>query len=133
MARFQAQTTPQLEHILDYLSEKLGLPSNKKAELLRELASLSYWMVYQAEHGYMVQAQKGDDIQRLDHPLLHQLTETAEHDEQGVTITLSAQEAQRLSEVLDGKLNVTPALQGIIERVAQKKRHAPQLRWDASE
>ena len=130
MARFQAQTTPQLEQILSYLSERLGVSSNKKADLLREMAMLSYWMVYQAERGYTIQAQKGDESQRLEHPLLHQLREVAQEDDAHVTITLSNEEAKRLEELLDNEQEPLPTLKGILERIAQDERRPPTLHWN---
>lgn len=133
MARFQAKTTPQLEQMLEYLGDRLGLPTNKKADLLREIATLSYWIVYQAENGFTIQAQKGGETQRLEHHLLHQLSEQAQESEGQVKIALSEEEVQRLADVLDGELHLTPALQGVLQRIAGKKRKPPKLHWNESE
>jgi len=129
VSEFHIKMTPQLEHMLEYISERLGIASHNQAELLRELATLGYWVVFQSENGFTIQAQKGDEVQRLEHHLLHQLLQQAEEREEHVRITLLSDEVERLEKMMHEPIALAPALDGVLRRISRRERTLPTLQW----
>lgn len=134
MSRFQAKTNAILDAELEGLRRQLGLRTNQKADLLRELTALAAWVIRQAIEGRAVVARGEDDVRELDHPVLERIRQ---QQEQATTLSsrleLDDDEARRLAEILDRGFDPPPALIECLRRLADPKRAAPELTWsDAS-
>jgi hypothetical protein len=130
MSRFQAQTNAVLDDELDDLRRRLGLRDNQKADLLRELTSLAAWVVRQVSDGRAVVARDDDGVQELVHPVIDRIRRTREHAVASPPrLELSAEEMQRLAEVLDRGFDPPPALLRCLRRLADPEREAPDLTW----
>lgn len=128
MTRFQALTNTVLDEELEMLRDRLGLATNQKADLLREVSSLAAWVVRQAEQGRTIEARRGDEVEELTHPAVERVR--AERAKAvGTTLRLSDEEVRNLAAVLDRGFNPPPALRAVLARLASPKRHAPKLRW----
>lgn len=128
MSRFQAQTTASLDEELADLRERLGLRENQKADLLRELADLSSWVIRQAEAGRRIEARRGRDVETLRSPAVERLRR--KRDESVLErIELTDAEVERLAEILDRGFSPPPALRKSLARLAESKRRPPRLRW----
>ena len=134
MSRFQAKTNTILDAELDDLRRQLGLRTNQKADLLRELTALAAWVIRQASAGRSVVARVGDDVRELDHPVIERIRQ---HHEQATAMStrleLDDDETRRLAEILGRGFEPPPALLDCLRRLADPKRAAPELTWsDAS-
>ncbi|MFY9821934.1 MAG: hypothetical protein WAM82_11160 [Thermoanaerobaculia bacterium] len=127
MSRFQAQTTATLAEELDDLRERLGLRENQRADLLRELAGLSSWVIRQAEAGRRIEARRGREVETLRSPVVERLHR--KRDEVVERIELTDAEVERLAEILDRGFSPPPALRKALSRLAEAKRRPPRLRW----
>ncbi len=134
MSRFQAKTNAVLDAELEGLRRHLGLRTNQKADLLRELAALAAWVVRQATEGRAVVARGEDDVRELDHPVIKRIRK--HHDQANALSTrieLDDDETRRLAEILDRGFDPPPALLKCLRRLADPERKAPELTWsDAS-
>lgn len=128
MARFQALTNSVLDAELDMLRARLGLEPSRKADLLREVASLAAWVVRQAERGRAIEARSGKDVEPLVHPAIERLR-AVRRGPVGEPITLSDAEAVRLATVLDRGFAPPPALRRTLASLANRARRPPKLRW----
>jgi hypothetical protein len=131
MSRFQAQTTATLDEELDDLRERLGLRENQSADLLRELAELSSWVIRQAEAGRRIEARRGREVETLRSPVVERLHRKRDESAVG-RIQLSDAEVERLAEILDRGFSPPPALRKALSRLAEPKRRQPQLHWKDS-
>lgn len=130
MARFQAQTNAVLNSELEELRRRLGLRSNQKADLLRELTALASWVVRQTIAGRAILARGDDGVQELDHPVIERLSRLREQaDGLMPRLELSAEETRRLAEILDRGFDPPPALLESLRRLADPDRKAPELIW----
>ena len=134
MSRFQAKTNAVLDAELDGLRRQLGLRTNQKADLLRELTALAAWVIHHAAEGRDVVARGEDDVRELDHPVIERIRQ---HHEQAAALStrleLDDEETRRLTEILDRGFDPPPALLECLRRLADPKRSAPELVWsDAS-
>ncbi|HSS75876.1 MAG TPA: hypothetical protein VLV54_03945 [Thermoanaerobaculia bacterium] len=131
MSRFQAQTTATLDEELHHLRERLGLRENQSADLLRELAELSSWVIRQAEAGRRIEARRGREVETLRSPVVERLHR--KRDESVVErIELSDSEVERLAEILNRGFSPPPALRKALSRLAEPTRRPPQLHWKDS-
>lgn len=128
MARFQALTNPVLDQELERLRQRLGLQPSQKAELLREVTTLASWLVQQSEQGRVIEARRGKQVEPLRHPMLEHLREQS-GSPVGPTLALTDEEAGRLAEALDAKLEPSPALRRALTNLASAERKPPKLRW----
>lgn len=128
MARFQALTNAVLDAELDLLRERFGLGPNQKADLLREMAAITGWVARQAEQGRIIEARRGEAVERLLHPTLDRLLATAKHP-MGARLVLSEAETERLANLLDQGFDPPPALRMALANLAQTPRQPPSLRW----
>jgi hypothetical protein len=128
MPRFQAQTNPVLDQELEDLRQRLGLRSNQRADLLRELAALAGWVVRQAQRGRSIEARRGREVEELDSALLERLRRKQER-QLGSALRLDDEEVQRLAEILDRGYAPTPALRKALSRLGSARRRPPRLRW----
>jgi hypothetical protein len=128
MSRFQALTNAVLDAELDLLRERLGLESNQKAELLREMAALAGWVARQAEQGRTIEARRDGDVEPLVHPALERLR-TASEQPVGTRLTLSDAEVRRLAAALDSGFDPPPALRATLANLARADRRPPALSW----
>jgi len=130
MSRFQALTNAVLDLELDNLRRHLGLRTNQKADLLRELTALAAWVIRQAAEGRAVIARGEDDVRELDHPVFERIRR---RHEQGAAspehLELDDNETRRLVEILDRGFAPPPALVECLRRLADPKRKAPDLTW----
>lgn len=129
MSRFQASTNAVLDAELEALRRELGLRSNQKADLLRELTSLAAWVVRQASDGRTVLARGDNDVRELDHPVIERIQQRREDAERPARLELSDDEVQRLAEILDGGFDPTPELVASLSRLADPERRPPALDW----
>lgn len=134
MSRFQAKTNAVLDAELDDLRRRLGLRTNQKADLLRELTALATWVVRQATEGRAVVAHGEDDVRELDHPVIERIRQRhGQVAASPVRLELDDNETRRLVEILDRGFDPPPALVECLRRLADPKRKAPELTWsDAS-
>jgi len=128
MSRFQAQTTASLDEELADLRERLGLRENQRADLLRELAGLSSWVIRQAEAGRRIEARRGREVETLRSPAVERLRRKRAESVVG-RIELTDAEVERLAEILDRGFSPSPALRQALSRLAVSKRRPPRLRW----
>jgi hypothetical protein len=132
MSRFQAQTNAVLSDELEELRCRLGLRSNQKADLLRELTELASWVVRQALEGRAVLSRDEDGVRELVHPVIERLSRLSEQGAAPMArLALSAEETRRLGEILDRGFDPPPALLECLKRLADPQRKAPELRWAA--
>jgi len=130
MARFQAQTNTVVNDELEELRRCLGLRSNQKADLLRELTALASWVVRQALEGRAIVARGESGIQALDHPVIDRLNRRRERRAAPLTrLELDAEETRRLAAILDRGFDPTPALLESLKRLADPDRKAPEIAW----
>jgi hypothetical protein len=129
MSRFQAQTNAVLDQELEDLRRRLGLRSNQRADLLRELAALASWVVRQAEEGRRIEARRGSEVETLDSSLLRRLRLKREQHVDGF-LQLSDEEVRRLAAILERGYSPTPALRKALSRLGSVRRRPPKLRWD---
>ena len=130
MTRFQAQTNAVLGEELDELRRYLGLRSNQKADLLRELTALASWVIHQAIEGRAVLARGEDGVRELVHPVIERLSKLREQESDPIRrLDLSDQETRRLADILDRGFDPPPALLESLKRLADPKRKAPELTW----
>jgi len=134
MARFQAKTNAVLDAELEGLRRQLGLRTNQKADLLRELTALAAWVIRQATEGRTVLARGADDVRELEHPIIERLRQRHEQATALPTrLELDDDEIRRLAEILDRGFDPPPALIACLRRLADPERKAPALTWsDAS-
>jgi hypothetical protein len=134
MSRFQAQTNAVLDAELEDLRRRLGLRSNQKADLLRELTALAAWVVRQAAEGRSVVARGDNDVLELDHPVIERIRRRSEQGAVSpVRLELDDDETRCLAEIFDRGFDPSPALIACLRRLADPKRKAPELSWsDAS-
>ncbi len=134
MSRFQAKTNAVLDAELEGLRRQLGLRTNQKADLLRELTALAAWVIRQATEGRAVIARGEDDVRELEHPVIERIRQR--HEQATVLPTrleLDDDETRRLAEILDRGFDPPPALIACLRRLADPEREAPELTWsDAS-
>jgi hypothetical protein len=128
MSRFQAQTTARLDEELADLSERLGLRENQRADLLRELAELSSWVIRQAEAGRRIEARRGREVETLRNPAVERLRQKRAESVVG-RIELTDAEVERLAEILDRGFSPSPDLRQALSRLAASKRRPPRLQW----
>ena len=121
MSRFQAVTSTVLDEQLDNLREEMGLRDNQKAELLRELATITAWVVAQARAGRVVEARGPSGTEVLHHPVV----------DRGVPhrIVLKDDEAARLAELLAAPPKPSAELRATMARLADPNRQPPTIRW----
>jgi len=128
MARFQAQVNSALEGDLNDLRQSLGLSPNQKADLLGEMVRLSAWIVHFAQKGWSVQARKGRSVEHL-----HSIVLDRTRRKKGATglrrVTLNAEEADRLLDLLEGGFAPTPALRNSLKHISGTERKPPSLKW----
>ncbi len=130
MSRFQAQTNAIVSQELEELQRRLGLRSNQKADLLRELTALASWVGRQAIEGRAVLARGADGVQKLEHPVIERLSRLREQRaEQVPRLDLSVEETRRLAEILDRGFDPPAALLESLKRLADPGRKAPELTW----
>lgn len=129
MPRFQAKTNAVLDQELEDLRQRLGLRSNQRADLLRELAALAGWCVRQAEKGRRIEARRGREVEALESSLFERLRHKQEQ-QFGSPIQLGDEEVQRLAAILDRGYTPTPALRKALSRLASARRRPPKLRWE---
>ncbi len=130
MSRFQAQTNAVLSDELEELRRRLGLRSNQKADLLRELTALASWVVRQAVEGRAVLARGEDGVRELVHPVIERLRRFSEQKADPMPrLDLSAEETRRLAEILDRGFDPPAALRQSLNRLADPQRKAPELVW----
>jgi hypothetical protein len=130
MARFQAQTNAVLSEELEELRRSLGLRSNQKADLLRELTALASWVVHQAIEGRAVLARGDDGVRELVHPVIERLSQLREQRAVPMPrLDLSVEETRRLAAILDQGFDPPPALLESLKRLADPGRKAPDLAW----
>jgi len=122
MARFQAMTNAVLERELDELREQMGLRENQKAELLRELAAMASWLLYQARAGRTIEARGESGVEVFRHPALDTSGPLAR-------MALDEDEAQRLATLLDAEAEPSPALRATLARLTDPDRGTPSIRW----
>lgn len=132
MARFQALTNAVLEAELDQLRERFGLGPNQKADLLREMAAIAGWVARQAEEGRIIEARRGEAVERLQHPALERLIDAASRSV-GERLALNDAEVERLASILDQGFDPPPALRAALANLAQAPRRSPSLHWPASD
>lgn len=134
MSRFQAKTNAVLDAELEGLRRQLGLRTNQKADLLRELTALAAWVVRQAAEGRAVVARGEDDVRELEHPVIERIRQRHEQaTAQPTRLDLDDDEIRRLAEILDHGFDPPPALIACLVRLADPERKAPELTWsDAS-
>ncbi|MCP4660328.1 MAG: hypothetical protein GY856_33420 [bacterium] len=131
MARFQAQTNAVLGEELEELRRCLGLRSNQKADLLRELTGLASWVVHQAIEGRAVIARGEDGVRELVHPVIERLRQLRSQGSATITrLHLSDEETRRLAEILDHGFDPQAALVESLKRLADPGRKAPDLTWN---
>jgi hypothetical protein len=128
MARFQALTNNVLDAELEMLRKRLGLDPSRKAELLREVASLAAWVVRQAALGREIEARDGKIVESLVHQVLERVRDRRARPV-GQPIALSSGEVARLTAVLDRPFNPPPGLRAALARLASAGRRPPKLRW----
>jgi len=128
MARFQALTNAVLDTELDLLRERFGLEPNQKADLLREMALIAGWVARQAEQGRIIEARRGEVVERLTHPALERL-QGASGQPLAEQLTLSDAEARRLAAILDRGFAPPPALCAALANLARSPHLPPQLDW----
>lgn len=128
MTRFQAQINAVLDEELDAIRERLGLEPSQKADLLREVTAIAGWVLQQAGSGRAVEARRGGEVVRLEHPAVERLR----REQETVALprlALSDEEARRLAAVLEAPLAPTSALRESLARLADPGRRPPRLRW----
>ena len=128
MSRFQALTNVVLDTELDLLRQRLGLASNQKAELLREIAAIAGWVMRQAEQGRTIEARRGEDVEPLMHPALERLRPPLEQP-LGDRLMLNDAEVQRLAATLERGFDPPGALRAALANLAQSTRPSPLLHW----
>ncbi len=128
MSRFQALTNVVLDTELDLLRQRLGLASNQKAELLREIAAIAGWVMRQAEQGRTIEARRGEDVEPLVHPALERLRPPLEQP-LGDRLMLNDAEVQRLAATLERGFDPPGALRAALANLAQSTRLPPLLHW----
>lgn len=128
MARFQALTNAVLEAELDLLRERFGLEPNQKADLLREMAAIAGWVARQTQQGRVIEARRGDVVERLQHPALERLID-AENRSAGERLVLNDAEVQHLATLLERGFDPPPALRAALANLAQAPRRPPSLCW----
>ncbi len=126
MSRFQAQTNAVLTLELDHLQAELGLRLHQKADLLRELAAITSWVVQQSAQGRQVQASGDDGVHILQHPTLERLRDNARESHE---LRLSDEESRRLSELMEREFELPPALKEALRRIASEDRRPPEIVW----
>ena len=130
MSRFQAQTNAVLDEELEDLRRRLGLRTNQKADLLRELTALGGWVVRQATEGRAVLARGEDGVRELVHPVVDRIRRRGERAAAASSrLELDDDELQRLAEILDRGLDPPRALCECLRRIADPRRQPPELRW----
>ncbi|EXJ16440.1 hypothetical protein [Imhoffiella purpurea] len=131
MARFQALTNAVLEAELDLLRERFGLGPNQKADLLREMAAIAGWAARQAEEGRVIEARRGEAVERLLHPALERLSRAAGRSVE--RFALNDAEVERLASILDKGFDPSPALRTALANLAQSPRRPPSLSWPGAD
>src|SRR4051812_21640138 len=103
MPRFQALTNSVLEAEPAQLPEDLGLTQSQKADLLKELVSITRWAVSQVRAGRTIEARAGDQVERLEHPALDRLRTGGML--AGERIVLYGDEVTRLAQLMSQPFN----------------------------
>ena len=130
MARFQAQTNAVLGEELEELRRCLGLRSNQKADLLKELTGLASWVIRQAIAGRAIVARGEDGTRELVHPVIERLRQLhAEGSGPISRLDLNAEETRRLAEILDHGFDPPAELLVTLSRLADPARKPPHLTW----
>ncbi len=121
MSRFQAQTNAVLDHELDELRDAMGLAPSQKADLLREMAMITRWVLRQAEAGRDVIAEGPDGREILAHPALDALYARP------ARLFLDDAEAAGLSQLLS---EPPPASWvATVRRATDPNQTPPRVRW----
>jgi hypothetical protein len=128
MSRFQALTNPALERDLDLVRSTLGLDQSHKAELLREMAALSAWVLQQSASGMLIEARSGKKVVTCDMPVVTRLREMTSAPTVG-SIVLSESETKRLAKILDEGFKPTAGLRKALVNLADSNRKPPVIRW----
>ena len=131
MSRFQALTNTVLDAELEMVRKRLGIESNQKAELLREVTALAAWVVRQSAQGRRVEGRRGRESELLEHPMLEKLRAQRQQS-LASQLKLSNDEIVALCAVLDRGFSPTPGLRKAFSNLANPKRRPPQLRWKKS-
>ena len=132
MSRFQASTNAVLDAELEALRQQLGLRTNQKADLLRELTSLAAWVVRQATAGRTVVARGDDDVRELDHPVIERIQQRHARTSVATRLELDDDEVHRLAELLDRGFEPPVELLEALQRLADPQRRPPTLTWSDS-
>ncbi len=131
MARFQAQTNVVLEQEIEDLRRRLGLRTNQKADLLRELTALAGWVVRQAVEGRTIEARGEDGLLQLEHPVVERLRRQYRQSSASASrLELSDDETRRLADILDRRFDPPLALLETLRRLTNPERQAPDLTWN---
>lgn len=132
MSRFQAKTNVLLDQELEALREEFGLRPNQKADLLRELTALAFWVIRQSEAGRIVEARGEDGVQPLVHPVVDRLRQRGRQRAVEVPrLTLSDWEVERLAEILERGFSPTAELTEIQQRFDAAVCRPPAVTWKA--
>ncbi|MBU0550464.1 hypothetical protein KJ940_03110 [Myxococcota bacterium] len=108
------------------LQHELGLRSNQKAELLRELTTLAAWIVRQAAEGRAILARDEESTHVLDLPVLDKIRDRGRAPG---GLQLSDEEVKSLVEIMDRAFEPTPALKRALENLGSPNRQPPILAW----
>ena len=129
MTRFQANTSAVLHSELELLQHKLGLRTNQKADLLRELTALASWVVRQATAGRTVLAKGKDaELHELEHPVIERIRQR-QSKPTATSILLDDADALQLAAILERDFAPPPALRDSLRRLADPKRQPPEVIW----
>jgi len=132
MSRFQAKTNAVLDAELEGLRRQLGLRTNQKADLLRELTVLAEWVIRQASEGRAVVArgEGANDVRELEHPVLERIRQQREQATTPAThLVLDDDETRQLAEILNRGFDPPPELIACLRRLADPERKVPELSW----
>lgn len=137
MSRFQAKTSEALDGELEDLRRSLGLRTNQKAALLREMAALASWVVREVSNGRSVFARGEDVVKELDHPVVERLKrqsrrEGAHAGASHLHLTLDDDEVRALARILDRRQSPPPALLASLRNLVAVHREPPELTWPES-
>ena len=132
MSRFQAKTDDVLDGTLEDLRRKLGLRSNQKVELLKDMTALAAWIVREVSSGRSVVSRGDDDFSELDHPVVERLKRLRREVPVGsnhLHMVLDDEEVRKLTEILDLGRSPPPALLAALRNLTDPDRSPPDLVW----
>ncbi len=120
-----------LEQEIEDLRRRLGLRTNQKADLLRELTALAGWVVRQAVEGRTIEARGEDGLLQLEHPVVERLRRQYRQSSASASrLELSDDETRRLADILDRRFDPPLALLETLRRLTNPERQAPDLTWN---